>query len=376
VSVLPALCALALALPQRTVPRPGDDEVRAAEGRALAFLLAHQEADGSFGSARNASFNDLWSNPETHKAWSVGTTGLAVMALLGARQGPDGPPADAALHRGVGALVAKSDLKRVSEWDLDDVWGYIYGLQALARVLGDSRFAAGDARVPIEQAARTYLEKLARCRAGGWSYYANADAAWRPEWSTSFTTAAAVLALVDARRAGITVPDSLLEPGLRAIERCRLPTGAFTYTVEAIPSPGGLESLDNVKGSTGRIQVCNLALLRGGRDVPVDERVRGLDLFFEHHRFLEIGRRRPIPHEAFYKVAGYFYFFGHYYAAEVIASLPAERREPYASKLLRIVIDTQEADGSMTDYVMHDYPRPYGTAYGLLALELARAARS
>lgn len=368
---LAGLCALAVALPQRTSPRPGDDEIRAAEGRALAYLLAHQEADGSFGSARNGSFNDLWSNPETHKAWTVGTTGLAVLALLG--EAERGEPA---LRRGVAALVAKSDLKRVSEWDLDDVWGYIYGLQSLARVLEDPRFAAADARAPVERAARTYLEKLARCRAGGWSYYANADAAWLPEWSTSFTTAAAVLALVDAKGAGLAVPDGLLEPGLRAIERCKLPGGAFTYTVEAIPRPGKLESLDNVKGSTGRIQVCNLALLRAGRDVPVEARVQGLDLFFEHHRFLEIGRRRPIPHEAYYQIAGYFYFFGHYYAAEVIASLPPERREPYASKLLRIVIDTQEADGSMTDYVMHDYPRPYGTAYGLLALQLARAARS
>jgi hypothetical protein len=344
--------------------------VRTAEARALTFLLAHQETDGSFGNARNGSFNDLWSNPETHKAWTVGTTGLAVMALLG-----EGPRADAALRKGIAALVAKSDLKRVSEWDLDDVWGYIYGLQALGRVLADARFSTGEARAPIERAARTYLDKLAHCRAGGWSYYANPGAAWRPEWSTSFTTAAAVLALVDARSAGIALPDGLMEPGLRAIERCRLPSGAFTYTVEAIPSPGRLESLDNVKGATGRIQVCNLALLRGGRDVPVDARVRGLEQFFENHRFLEIGRRRPIPHEAYYQIAGYFYFFGHYYAAEVIASLPAERREPYASKLLRIVIDTQEADGSMTDYVMHDYPRPYGTAYGLLALQRARAAR-
>src|SRR4029079_5594012 len=121
----------------------------------------------------------------------------------------------------------------VSEWDLDDVWGYVYGLQALGRALSDPRVSTGDARPPIARAARTYLDKLARCRAGGWSYYANASAAWRPEWSTSFTTAAAVLALVEAKHAGIEVADGLLEPGLRAIERCRLPTGAFTYSVEA-----------------------------------------------------------------------------------------------------------------------------------------------
>jgi hypothetical protein len=356
---------------QRTGPSPSEAEVRGAEKRALVYLLAHQEADGSFGSPRNGSFNDLWSNPETHRAWIAGTSGLAVMALLG-----EGPEAEAALRRGVEALVALSDLKRVSDWDMDDVWGYVYGLQALARVLQDPRFARAERRGAIEAAARTYLEKLAHCRAGGWGYYANASAAWRPEWSTSFTTAAAVLALVDARAAGLEVSDKLLEPGLVTIEQCRLPTGSFTYSAEAIPSPGRLEGIDNVKSALGRIQVCNLALLRGGRSVSVEQRTSGLDWFFAQHRFLEIGRRRPIPHEAFYAVAGYFYYFGHYYAAELIASLPQEKRGPYASQLLRIVLDTQEADGSLTDYVMHDYPRAYGTAYALLVMQLALAARS
>jgi len=366
-----SLAALACALLQRTGPSPSEAEVQGAQKRALVYLIAHQEADGSFGSARNGSFNDLWSNPETHRAWIAATSGLAVMALLG-----EGPEVEPALRRGVDALVALSNLKRVSEWDMDDVWGYMYGLQALARVLQDPRFGKAEARAPIEAAARTYLAKLANCRAGGWSYYANAEAAWRPEWSTSFTTAVAVLALVDARAVGLEVSEKLLEPALKTIEHCRLPTGSYTYSAMAIPSPGRLEGIDNVKSALGRIQVCNLALLRGGRTIGVEQRTSGLDVFFEEHRFLEIGRRRPIPHEGYYAVAGYFYFFGHYYAAEVIASLPKEKREPYASQLLRVVLDTQEADGSLTDYVMHDYPRVYGTAYALLVMQLARAARS
>src|SRR5262249_34190094 len=97
--ILPSIL-LALITLQRTAPSPGDAEVRAAEQKALAYLLAHQETDGSFGNARNGSFNDLWSNPETHKSWTVGTTGLAVMALLG-----EGPRVEPALRRAVGALV-------------------------------------------------------------------------------------------------------------------------------------------------------------------------------------------------------------------------------------------------------------------------------
>ena len=54
--------------------------------------------------------------------------------------------------------------------------------------------------------------------------------------------------------------------------------------------------------------------------------------------------------------------------------LPPDQRAPYASKLLRIVVDNQEKDGSMWDHVMHDYPRFYGTAYGLMAVQSASAA--
>ena len=55
-------------------------------------------------------------------------------------------------------------------------------------------------------------------------------------------------------------------------------------------------------------------------------RVNGVELFFEHHRFLDCCLRKPIPHESWYANAAYFYLFGHYYAAEVIATLPPSDR--------------------------------------------------
>ena len=49
----------------------------------------------------------------------------------------------------------------------------------------------------------------------------------------------------------------------------------------------------------------------------------GLENFFRYHQFLDHARTRPIPHEGFNANAGYFYFFGHFYAAKVIS--PAAR---------------------------------------------------
>jgi hypothetical protein len=373
-------------------------EVRAAIDSGLAFLLASQEHDGTWGSARNGTYTDLWSNPETHRSWAIGTTGLACMALLEQGSGAD---AQRALKRGIDALIAGASLKRPNEWDLDNVWGYLYALQALSHCLADARFAADPGRDAMRAAAEKHMTELLKLQSpnGGWGYYAMPGAAWNPEWSTSFTTAAIVIALVDARAAGLAVEPRVIERAVRAIERCRLPTGSYTYSVEVIPSPGRMEGIDQVKSAIGRIQVCNLALVRArkaleqdssstlgratsaapsdsdhamlGRVAPtIDaaELKRGLDQFFEHHRFFDIGRRRPIPHEAYYAVAGYFYFFGHWYAAGVIDELPSPERAAYAAKLAQEIVKTQEQDGSMRDYLMHDYVRQYSTAYGVMAL--------
>ncbi len=40
--------------------------------------------------------------------------------------------------------------------------------------------------------------------------------------------------------------------------------------------------------------------------------------------WLDIGRKRPIPHEAWMQVAGYFYYYGHYYAALSLEQLPKD----------------------------------------------------
>ena len=46
---------------------------------------------------------------------------------------------------------------------------------------------------------------------------------------------------------------------------------------------------------------------------------------------------------------------------------PAERVR-YRSRLAREIIKTQEQDGSMWDYYMNSYHRPYGTAFGMMTL--------
>ena len=354
--------------------QPSDLQVREAMQKAIEFLLKDQNADGSWGSARNAS-DEFWSNPETHRSWTVATTGLACMAL--SQSAPTESPGatrteviESAYDRGIDYVIKNADLKRPSDWDVDNTWGYVYGLQILARAYREPRYKDTPRQTEIRRAAQLILTKMAKCQtpSGGWGYY-DFEATTNPgSWATSFMTAVGVLAMVEAKEAGFEVDAKMFEAARKALRRCRLPSGAYTYSVEAVPSPGGAEWIDQVKGSLGRIQVCNLARLRAGDAIPTEELVKGLQVFFKEHRFLDVARMRPIPHEAYYLNAGYFYFFGHYYAGGVIEQLPPAQRAEWWPKLQREIIKTQEKDGSMWDYYMHSYHRPYGASFGLMTL--------
>ncbi|MCA8962924.1 MAG: hypothetical protein KDC38_20515, partial [Planctomycetes bacterium] len=131
--------------------KPSVDESRersrSSRDRAIAYLLESQNPDGSWGGAANATFTDCWSNPETQRSWRVATTGLACMALLEAVDG-DWGASDAAqrergldaVDRGLDTLIDGASLEQCEDWDLDNMWGYLYGLQGLARALANDRF--------------------------------------------------------------------------------------------------------------------------------------------------------------------------------------------------------------------------------------------
>ena len=366
------LCFLSSAAAAEGPPEVTGQTVRAAMKRAVDFLLADQNPDGSWGSPRNAA-HEFWSNPETHRSWTVATTGLCCMALLEAEETE---AVKSAYGRGIDYLLANAVVKRPSDWDVDNTWAYVYGLQALARACANPREPAGSRREEIRRVGQELIGKLAEYQTPslGWGYYDFDGYTRPPAWATSFMTAAGVLALLDAKQAGFDVDSKMLERAVKAVKRCRLPSGAYTYSVEAIPWPRHSEWIDQIKGSLSRIQVCNLALHRAGELISREDLIVGLGHFFDKHRFLDIARKKPIPHEAYYLNSGYFYFFGHFYAAGVIERLPPDEQVKWWPKLRHHVLKTQEKDGSMWDWYLSSYHKPYGAAYGLMALARSVAA--
>jgi hypothetical protein len=246
----------------------------------------------------------------------------------------------------------------------------------------DPRFQEKKWRARIDARGQEYAEHLLANQDpyGGWGYYEGPVVSRRPTWSTSFSTALVIPALVTAKAdLGWAIDEAMTKRAVEYVRNCALPNGAYSYSFTPIPGLNGGEHINDVKGSLSRIQVCNLARRRAGDPRVTDEKIRaGLEQFFEHHRFLALARSTSIPHESWYRNAGYFYFFGHYFAARVINELPVAEREAWHAKLRAKLVPVQGSDGSSIDFVGSFYSWTYATSFSTMALQLGlgEAARA
>jgi hypothetical protein len=372
--------ALALALAQAPAPQQAADHPCTQVGReealagALAWLVAAQNPDGSWGSHRSPRPIEVLADvPGSHDAFRIAVTGLCVMAL---EHGP--PPVAggaAARDRGVDALLAGWDVKRPNGLEHYTVWAFGYGLQAL----GEHLLAhPDDSRAPaIRAACAAIVAKLGRYQAldGGWGYLSLDDVpTFQPSFtSMSFTTATVLVGLERARAAGVAVPDEMLRRAVDSIARCETPEHGFTYGELWRMNPG--MGVNRLKGAACRGPALYEALELFARaprhgDGPVAWRAALAALLEDHARFQIAGLRRPIPHESHYQISGYFYLYGHYYAALLLRRLPAADRARFAPTLDRAVMVCRQPDGSFWDYPLYSYHAAYGTAFAALTLAL------
>jgi hypothetical protein len=191
------------------------------------------------------------------------------------------------------------------------------------------------------------------------------------ETSMSFTTATILVGVQRARLAGVEVPERLVERAVGEIERSRLPDGAFLYGdyLQYVPRMG----INERSGSACRAPACLYALEQCGREIAVADYETALaDLLVRFPDYQKAGVRRPIPHESWFSISGYFYLYGHAYAAYALEKLPAPQRERLARLLVEAVLYCRDPDGSFWDYPLYSFHKPYGTAFALIALARAR----
>ena len=368
--VAAVLCAAPLAAQHIDVPATlGREEARAARARALAWLVENQAEDGSWAHGVRDGLLELGFSIESFYSWQVAANALACMALSGA---PATPEHTAVLERGLTWLDRTRAPKRGSDWDIDYVWGGLYGFAAAAELSADARFQGGEWPALIERVGKRYFTILDANQVpeGGWGYYDDPIYSRRPKWATSFSTATVLPALQRAEELGWVTDREIRARATRYVSKCALPNGAYSYDLGVIPWVGG-DSINDVKGSLSRIQACNWALYSvGEKKVTLDRLRAGLELFFEHHRFLDVAYMDPRPHEAYYYNSGYFYLFGHYYAAKVIQLLPEAEREGWHARLRPHLVKVMRADGASTDFLTSGYMQVAGTAFSALALGL------
>lgn len=339
--------------------------------RSVKFLLDKQNPDGSWGTSTVEALNELNYSKASFYAWKVAGGAIATMALMKVDETPE---RGIALERAMQYLVSTDRPKRGNDWDIDNNWAALYVFNCLVEAANDARFQSPDWQKRIRERGVEYFQHLAANQEpkGGWGYYEGPVVGRHPSWSTSFATACVIPALVEAKQMGWPIEEKVLKGAVDYVRACALPNGAFQYDLRTlIPTVVTGENIDNVKGSLGRIQTCNWALRKAGVAVVTDDIARrGLGWFFEHHKFLDAARWKPVPHESYYANAGYFYFFGHYHAALLINTLPVAERDAWHAKLRPHLVKTQMKDGSQADFPGSFYSWTYGTGFAVLALEL------
>ncbi|MCA9241438.1 MAG: hypothetical protein KDA37_14615, partial [Planctomycetales bacterium] len=165
----------------------------------------------------------------------------------------------------------------------------------------------------------------------------------------------------------VAFPQKLVDKAIASIVRQRYPDFSYAYGeyLKDYPRIG----INRPAGSLGRSQACNAALRIYGDQQVTDEVLKAwLNRLYARNGWLSIGRKRPVPHESYFSVAGYFYYYGHYYAALCIDLLPKEERPYFQDHLAHILLPLQEKDGCWWDYPFYNYHQQYGTAMAVTAL--------
>jgi hypothetical protein len=355
-----------------TPPKP--EEINSAIERGVKFLLADQYKAGCWGGPEHSKSMNIYAPPPgAHDAFRTGTTSLAIMALIEVEPKlPEKlrPEVKKSIERGEAWLDDHvSQLRRATGEALYNVWGHSYAIQALVK-LHDRAKGNPKRQAHLKELAQSQADMLARYSfvGGGWSYYDFLAQTQTPsDAAFSFTTATALIALKQAESIGVTFPERLAKKAIASMHRQQKPDFSYAYGEYLRMMP--MLPINRPGGSVGRSQACNLALRMWGDERITDDVVKAwLNRLFSRNGWLSMGRKRPIPHESFMQVAGYFYYYGHWHAALNIDLLPTAERPYYQDHLAHIILPLQEKDGSWWDFPLYDYHRPYGTAMAIMTL--------
>ena len=299
--------------------------------------------------------------------YRVGGTSIASMALLAAPGFADDAARKEAVSRAIDFVAKSKDEPLLSpeyggNYDVRG-WAHCYGLRFL--VAARNANAVSDAQKPaVDAAIAFYLDALRKTeipQVGGWQY-ARGPGIDKPCPTSPFMTAPCLMALVEAKAAGLEVSDELLARTVKALELTRGESGYVAYSAQR----PARDDQGQIPGAIGRMCAVEVALARAGKGD--EKRLRfAVEKFLEFWPELEKRRKKTGTHVAPYGVAPYYFFYAFTHAAMAIELLPESGRAADRARFREILFKVRDADGTWNDRVFAR-SAAFGTAMSVLAL--------
>jgi hypothetical protein len=319
-------------------PRKPEEYPQVVEG-GVDYLLREQRKDGS------------WRNVQGQFEFRHCITIIGRMALAGLPETGGARNAEAR-ERARKYIDAWSDRKTPAEGM--PIWDHIFAVFLYSRLAMETADEAAR-KDHIKRARRSVraLEEVQRT-AGTWSYVGMGP--------SSFTTGGALVALWEAKQAGVKVDAESVERALEGMVRMKSEEGTYFYSDQ---SSDEFED-GHVRGAAGRMAVCYLAEYLWGK-CDLDKLKWVLDQFIEHRDRLNRSRKSTDWHGGSYAIASYFFFYDYWFASMAMLKLPEADRPRYLTHLRNDLLKICEVDGSWVD--THLFGKPYGTAMALMILK-------
>jgi len=290
--------------------------------KALEYLAAKQNPDGTFGSAQYGQ--------------NVGVVGLIGLAFLSSGSTPGRGPFGESINQCVAYLMDHAQETGFICEPVGSSHGPMYGhgfaTLFLAEVYGMS--ARSDLREKLTRAIKLIIET--QNDAGGWRYQPqkrDADLS---------VTVCQIMALRAARNAGIHVPNEVIDRCLNYVKKSQNADGGFMYTLD-----GG--SSEFPRSAAGVVALYSAGIYEG------DELEKGLAYL---NRFRPGAEQRGDD--------GSYFFYGHYYAVQAMWQKGGASWQNWFPSVRDRILQRQSADGSWVDAICPEY----GTAMAAIILQI------
>ena len=287
----------------------------------LAFLAAHQQEDGSFGTG---GFRG-----------NVALCGLAGLAFISSGSTPDRGPYGVQVSKCIDYLLLHTKesgyIIHAESAGYGPMYGHGYATLFLAECHGMSQRPG--LRDKLAKAVSLIVDK--QNKDGGWRYQPE-----RLEAADISVTVTQVMALRAASNAGLYVPRETMDRCISYVNRSQNPDGGFMYMIT-----GGESAF--ARSAAGVVALQSAGVYEG------PEITKGLEYLMTF-----------VPQPDAVRQENYYYY-GHYYAVQAMWHAGGEKWNRWYPAIREELIASQHHDGSWSDPISDDF----ATSMALLVLQ-------